>query len=1281
MGENAAKRRPSPSGRARKRPALSPAPRRRRPPPDPEGESPAAAPAFPIVGVGASAGGLEAFTQLLAHIPEDSGMAFVFIQHLDPNHASLLDESLARATRLKVRRAENGMPVKPDEVYVIPPDADLGIAAGRLTLQPRQSRDRGSHLPIDAFFRSLAAEHHNRAIGVVLSGTASDGTEGLRAIKAEDGITFAQDPRSAKFGGMPDSAVQAGVVDHCLPIPRLAQAILRLGGHPYLTARTTTWPESDDRTFRQILELVDKTVGVNFAEHKRPTLERRLNRRMAVRGLDSVATYLALLKREPAEVRALYEDILIHVTSLFRDPEMFQLLRAQVFPEILAGKSEDTPVRLWVPGCSTGEEVYSLAICLLEHLQENNRTHPIQIFGSDISDWAVQRARAGVYPETVLRDLSEKRRRSYFSKVEGGFRISKAVRDLCVFVRHDLARDPPFSKVDLVSCRNVLIYLDQPLQKRVLPMFHYCLNQPGFLVLGRAENVAGFNQLFVPVDKGHKIFARTSMASRLRFAPRRERHPTVASRLEMAESGPAARPVDLAKHVDSMLLNRYAPPGVVVNDRLEILQFRGKTGSYLQPAPGEPQTNVVKMARDGLLSALRATIARAKQSKAPARAEGVEVDQEGFVRRCDLLVIPMSGLTETAERLYIVLFEPAAEAAAGRPKDGERQAGKRPRSRPKPAAESSTTFKLEHELLATREYLQSLTEEHGRTNDELAAANAELVSGNEELQSMNEELETAKEELQSTNEELTTVNDELHSRNQEMNVLNNDLINLLGTVDVPILILDPELRIRRFTPKSRSILNILPSDVGRPIGDIKPNIDVPDLEQQVAEVIREVKLKESEVQDREGRWYRMQIRPYLAADERVDGAVLSLVDIDALKHHVSEAQLARVDSERANRAKDQFLATLSHELRTPLSTMLIHAQRLAGGAVEADQVRRTGEAIERGTRLQVQLIDDLLDVSRIVSGKLRMRWRAVSLVEVIRSALESVNAQAERKAIRFKVTLAEDVEPVYGDATRLQQVFWNLLNNAIKFSAEGGEVIVTLETAGGQARVRVSDQGVGIDPEFLPRMWSHFTQEDSSNARGYGGLGLGLAIVQHLVQVHGGTVSAESAGKNQGATFWVTIPVSSAHLQHPRSEVSPSLHPGSPDGNGTDTRRLRGLKVLLVDDDAGLREAVAALLAGTGAVVRSAGSAEEALATLTEFAPDILLSDIAMPGEDGYSLIRRVRALGAEQGGNVPAIALTALAGENDRQRVLAAGFQGYLSKPVDLDHLAEALLGQAPTA
>ena len=664
---------------AHEAPRASPAPRQRRPLPAPEVESPAAAAAFPIVGVGASAGGLEAFTQLLAHIPEDSGMAFVFIQHLDPNHASLLDESLARATRLKVRRAENGMPVKPDEVYVIPPDADLGIAAGRLTLQPRQP---GIAARTCRSTPSFARWRPNSTTGPSAWCCQAPPPTARRACGRSRPKMASPSPRipgprsSAACRTAPCRPGWSTTVCPSRDWPRQSCA----------WAATRTWPRerrpgptATIARSRQILELVDKTVGVNFAEYKRPTLERRLNRRMAVRGLDSVATYLALLKREPAEVRALYEDILIHVTSLFRDPEMFQLLRAQVFPEILAGKSEDTPVRLWVPGCSTGEEVYSLAICLLEHLQENNRTHPIQIFGSDISDWAVQRARAGVYPETVLRDLSEKRRRSYFSKVEGGFRISKAVRDLCVFVRHDLARDPPFSKVDLVSCRNVLIYLDQPLQKRVLPMFHYCLNQPGFLVLGRAENVAGFNQLFVPVDKGHKIFARTSMASRLRFAPRRERHPTVASRLEVAEGGPAARPVDLAKHVDSMLLNRYAPPGVVVNDRLEILQFRGKTGSYLQPAPGEPQTNVVKMARDGLLSALRATIARAKQSKAPARAEGVEVDQEGFVRRCDLLVIPMSGLTETAERLYVVLFEPAAEPpVTRRMASGERKADAKP---------------------------------------------------------------------------------------------------------------------------------------------------------------------------------------------------------------------------------------------------------------------------------------------------------------------------------------------------------------------------------------------------------------------------------------------------------------------------------------------------------------------------------------------------------------------------------------------------------------------------
>ncbi len=840
--------------------------------------------AFPIVGVGASAGGLDAFSRLLAQLPADCGMAFVLIQHLDPTHRSFLSEALGKATEMPVRQAEDGTRVEPNHVYVIPANADISIRDGCLTLVPRTGDSRKLHLPIDSFFRALADELGSRSIGVVLSGTASDGTEGLRAIKAEGGITFVQEPGSARFGGMPRSAVDAGVVDNSLPIPELAQELVRLSRHPYLAGGEMQSTGNDDTALARIVGIVKTVVGVDFGEYKGPTFARRLARRMAMRQVDDRTRYLTLLQDDPDEVRALYEDTLIHVTSFFRDPEAFEALNAIVFPEIVRHKPEGAPIRLWVAGCSTGEEVYSLVISLLEFLVEHSGRpqHPVQIFGSDVSEKAIEKARSGLYPDGAMLAMSDERRRRYFTKVDGGYRINKSVRELCVFVRHDLARDPPFSKLDLVSCRNVLIYFDQPLQKRVLPTLHYSLNQPGFLLLGRNEHVSGFGQLFSAVDRTHKIFARSAAPSALRFASRKEVHPSDTPGISRGRTDYPRRPVDVGKHLDRLLLARYAPAGVLVNEKMEILQYRGETGAYLQPAPGEPQSNLIKMARSGLLSKLRATITRAKATGAPARTAGVEIDQDGFTRTCDLAVVPFTGLPDAKEPLFVVLFEEVqrvrAKSASTRP--AKRKTSKLRRRPPR----------IDHELTATKEYLRSVIEEHDRTNDDLGSANEELVSGNEELQSLNEELETAKEELQSTNEELTTVNDELHSRNQETSQVNSDLVNLLTTVDVPILILDRHRRIRRFTPQARSILNVLPSDVGRLFDEIRPNIDVPDLDQQIADVIETVVAKESEVEARDGRWYKMQIRPYKTTDNKIDGAIVSLFDIDVLKHDVSDAQ-------------------------------------------------------------------------------------------------------------------------------------------------------------------------------------------------------------------------------------------------------------------------------------------------------------------------------------------------------------------------------------------------------
>ncbi len=1229
---------------------------------------------FSIVGVGASAGGLEAFSELLHQLDGQDGareeMALVLIQHLDPAHTSFLREALAKTTTLPVHQAEDGMSVEPGNVYVIPPNTTLGIRGDRLSLSPRPLEAKVKHLPVDAFFRELAAARGDRAIGVVLSGTASDGTDGLQAIKDANGITFAQEPSSAKFSGMPQSAVDAGVVDYCLPIPALAVELVRIGRHPYVTAPDSESSKEDAAALEKIIGLVSTTVHVDLGEYKAPTFERRLARRMALRGVETIGAYLQLLERTPDEVWALFEDTLIHVTSFFRDPEVFEHLRKNVFPAIVQSKPEGAPLRLWVAGCATGEEVYSLAICFAEFRGESSR--PIQIFASDVSAKAIETARSGFYTDAALRHLSDERRRKYFTKVDRGYRIVQSIRELCVFVQHDLAHDPPFSKVDLVSCRNVLIYFDQALQKRVVPTFHYALNQPGFLLLGRAENIAGFTQLFQPLDKANKTFVRTSVPSTLRFAQRSEvqRHELlrgVRSGPHLVEVPATSPQLDLSKRLDRLLLARYAPAGIVVNEKMDILEFRGQTGGYLEPAPGEPRNNALQMARDGLPMTLRTAVAKARKSSAPVRVAGVEVGQEPTKRSCDVVVIPLRGSFDPSDApLCVILFEehPSVEL--------------RPRRRARRTAETSRDKrrlpKVESELAATKEYLQAVIAEHGRTNEDLETANEELVSGNEELQSMNEELETAKEELQSINEELTTVNDELQARNHEVTQINGDLVNLLTTVDIPVLILDSERRIRRFTPKARRLLNVLPTDVGRPFEDITTNIDVADLDQQIAEVIESMTMKEQEVQDRQGHWYRLQIRPYKATDNRIEGAILSLVDIDALKHLVENAQEANAAAERANHTKDDFLATLSHELRTPLASMLMRAQLLRGGGMDETKVRRAAESIETGVKMQVQLIDDLLDVSRIASGKLSMTLKPVDLATVVTKAVDGLSLLMERRSLKLELELppSGSMGLVNGDETRLQQIVSNLVGNAIKFTPKPGTVSVSIVATEDHATIRVKDTGVGIEAAFLPTVFNRFTQQDSSSTRAYGGLGLGLAIVRHIVELHQGTVSAESAGRGMGATFTVTLPLTKMapeSIPPPRQAAERAT---------IDPALLNGLRILVTDDDGATREVVADMLVQAGAEVRIARSAVEATEKIEEFRPELLICDVAMPGENGYAFVRRLRALGAGHSWNIPALALTALAREEDRAEALAAGYQIHLPKPVDIDRLTEAVLALA---
>jgi two-component system CheB/CheR fusion protein len=842
-----------------------------------------------VVGIGASAGGLEAFSQLLESLPAAANVAIIFVQHLSPQHESALPTLLASKTRLPIIQVTEGLRIQPRHVYVIPPNVQMDIKGGVLHLLPRPY-DRSQFTPIDYFFQSLARWAKSRAIGVILSGTASDGTSGIREIKAAGGITIAQQPQTAKYDGMPRSAIATGLIDLVLSPQEIAEQLAHIETHPYVgepAGLTGDGIEPTDEQLGQIFVVLRRVSGIDFRQYKTPTVKRRLLRRMALHRLTGVDAYIRYLRENGKEATALYQDLLIHVTRFFREPESFDVLNGQVFPEIAAERSEDEPIRIWVPGCATGEEAYSVAISLMEVLGEHAASRRIQIFATDVSENAIEQARSGIYPTSISADVSNERLKRFFTKADGGYKINKALRDMCVFARHDLTRDPPFSRLDLVVCRNVMIYLDAQLQRRLISVFHYALRTRGFLMLGAAET-AGTQHLFTVVDKRWRLYRKSSIDTALpmafsvdRFSPL----PTAAQQSRLTPPSPVRSAHDEASR---FLLQRYSPPSVVIDENLQIVQFRGQTGHFLESASGEPNLGILKMAREGLLFPLKSALQSARRKRRTVRRKGVAVHRNGDWHTVNLEVVPL-GSAGTGHLL--VVFEEANEPE------------KRVRSRTRKKAEGSAGPRrregdervagLTRELAASREYLQSIIQELEAANEELQSANEEILSSNEELQSTNEELDTAKEELQSTNEELNTVNEELHSRNDELSHVNSDLLNLLSTVDITILIVGQDMRIRRFTPTAERMLNLIPGDVGRPLGQINTNLAVADLEQLAQETIETFMPKEIEVQDRSGRWYSLRIRPYRNIDNRIDGAVLTLIDIGAAKMYQQQIEHSR----------------------------------------------------------------------------------------------------------------------------------------------------------------------------------------------------------------------------------------------------------------------------------------------------------------------------------------------------------------------------------------------------
>jgi two-component system CheB/CheR fusion protein len=800
-------------------------------------------------------------------------MAVVVIQHLAPQHESALTQILSKATSMPVLEVSNGIPVKANHVYVIPPDKIMNIRDGALMLIPRE-RASVPHHPIDEFYAALAREQRTAAVGVILSGSGSDGTLGLKAIKAEGGVTFAQDPKTAAWPDMPSSAISAGAVDFVLPPAGIAGELARIGRHPYLLAHGEG-PEGDG--LEKIYTLLGSATGADFRLYKQPTVSRRVARRMALQKMASLDDYVRFLKQNVSEIKALSDDIFIHVTGFFRDPECFQALRKQVFPKLNMNRRAE-PIRVWVPGCSTGEEVYSIAMLLLESLGAHPNQTRIQMFGTDISETAVERARAGIYSDAALRGVSPARLRRFFLKVQHGHQINKDVRGLCVFARHDLANDPPFSKLDLVSCRNVLIYAGPSLQNRILSAFQYALKPGGFLFLGKSEAISAHSGIFAPDDRKHKIFSRKPSAT---LSPRFDWRLDDSREPGLSPPSIASPPLaNFQNQAEQVLLQRYTPPALVIDADLHILHIQGNIGPYLVLPTGPPTIHLLKMVRPEFVLDLRRAVSKTQKEGTAAITRLIQFEHGGQPGAVRLEVSPLAKGKDGKPELLVVFNALLPEKSSA----------ELPSAKMRPKGHTKKDSSLERELAATREYLGTVIADHETAQEEMKAAHEEILSSSEELQSTNEELETAKEELQSSNEELLTLNEELLHRNLDLSVLTNDLNNVLVGVEIPVVVLDGSLHIRRFTPMAGRLLNIIETDMGRSFSDVASALQVSDWDALFAEVTSQVRPLEREVKDKTGHWLSLRIRPYRTSDNKIDGVIVILFDTDIIKRELEESR-------------------------------------------------------------------------------------------------------------------------------------------------------------------------------------------------------------------------------------------------------------------------------------------------------------------------------------------------------------------------------------------------------
>jgi two-component system CheB/CheR fusion protein len=1071
--------------------------------------------AFPIVGIGASAGGLDPITKLLENLPVDTGMAFVVIQHLATGQESMLPEILSRSTKMKVLQVTDGVKVEKDHVYVIAPGTTMTLKNGFLKLVPKGTALK----PINDFMISLASELKTQAIGIVLSGTGNDGTEGLKAIKDEDGITFAQNPETAQYPDMPKNAIAANTAFFVLPPEKIAEELTALAKHPQLGQLQKIEDTKEGSDLKKIYLMLKVAFGTDFTHYKETTMNRRITRRMVINKTADLKTYLEYLDTNPVELQALFDDLLIGVTSFFREPKTFLALKEKVFPELVKNRSPNESIRVWIPGCSTGEEVYSLAIAIQEYLEENVILDvKIQIFGTDVNEKNIEKARQGTYRKSIEDNVSESRLKKFFKDQDDSYQITKSIREMCIFAKQDITNDPPFSKLVLIVCRNMLIYFDSQLQERVVPIFHYGLKDGGFLILGESESASKFQNLFEALTNKGVIYRKKRAQPQI--GPSHEVFAPYSAKIDFKPPQKIDATVLLKDEVDSQLMGEYVPPTLLINNKLEILAFRGQINPYLIHEQGPASLNVNKIVQKELRAEVQTAIFTARKANKLFKAK-VQFTLEGQPRIINLKVKPLK-MPQYSDPFFLITFE---ETKVDLRQETDSSSSQHMTKKP----ESIQIRALREDLDACKSSMQIVNEEREATSEELRAAMEELQSSNEELQSTNEELQTSKEELQSSNEELQTLNEELKNRNQSLNLTNDDLLNVLKNVELSVLIVNNDLQIRRFTPFAQELFKIKPSDVGRSITDFHLGLSPEELEKAIRNVTTKFVAATKEVSGGQGRVYEMHIQPYLTVDKKVDGAVLSLVDItdrkqleneqkrhsESLEQKVSEQAKKLVDAERLS-AIGATAGMVGHDIRNPLQAIAsdVYLVKSDLSVVPEGEIKKgmkeSLEGIEKNVEYINKIVADLQDFARPLNPNVEE-----TNLKLLIEDLLAKNGLPENVKVTVKVEAA--AEKVMADSTFINRIMVNLVNNAVQAMPNGGKLVIKVYKEANDVVIDVTDTGTGVSEALKNKL---FTPMFTTKARGQG---FGLPVVKRMTEALGGTVSFESQ-EGKGTTFIIRLP-------------------------------------------------------------------------------------------------------------------------------------------------------------